>query len=209
MNARPAWLPDWAGQACAIIGAGASASRDLCERLRGRARIIVVNRSFELAPWADILYGCDAKFWKAYPAARLFAGLKLCEEKRFCREHEWLTPIDVARDGSGRLIDQLVMEPGRLGAGGSNGGFQAFNLAVQTGARPLLISGLDYCGEHWHGPHRTGNLSNPTPERLALGARILDAQAPRLKAMGIEVFNLSAVSVLAAYPKTTLEEALN
>lgn len=84
------------------------------------------------------------------------------------------------------------------------------NLAVQFGARRVVLVGFDLnvdAGIHWHGPH-PARMNNPTPGLLAKWARILDAQAPRLAALGVEVLNASLVSALAAYRKVTLEEAL-
>lgn len=103
----------------------------------------------------------------------------------------------------------LVDQPGVLGDAG-NSGFQAVNLAVQLGARRLLLIGFDMrldLGIHWHGKHGRG-LNNPTEANVAKWRRILDAAAPRLAALGVSVVNCSAVSALEAYPKMTLTEAL-
>lgn len=99
---------------------------------------------------------------------------------------------------------------GTLGAGG-NSGFQAVNLAVQTGAARVALIGFDMNlagGIHWHGRHKPG-LNNPTTQVIAGWRQDLDAMAPKLAALGVEVVNLSAQSALAAYPRMTLEEALS
>jgi len=99
---------------------------------------------------------------------------------------------------------------GLLGAGG-NSGFQAINLAVQTGAARIGLIGFDMslaAGVHWHGRHG-GGLNNPRADVIAGWRYDLDAAAPKLAALGVEVVNLSAQSALTAYRHMTLEEALS
>jgi hypothetical protein len=103
----------------------------------------------------------------------------------------------------------LVEEAGVIGWGG-NSGFHALNLAVQFGAARIVLVGYDMTlagGLHWHGRHPP-RLNNPTGKALVRWADILDAQAPLLAALGVEVVNASPVSALSAYPKVSLEEAL-
>jgi sugar phosphate isomerase/epimerase len=98
---------------------------------------------------------------------------------------------------------------GEVGWGG-NSGFQALNLAVQFGARKIVLVGFDLNldqGVHWHGPH-PGRLNNPTRDSLARWARVLDAQAPLLERLGVEVVNASPASALTKFRKVPFEEAL-
>jgi hypothetical protein len=59
--------------------------------------------------------------------------------------------------------DRVCMaQAGVIGSGG-NSGFQALNLALQFGARRVILVGFDLNlagGVHWHG--RTPRLNNPT-----------------------------------------------
>lgn len=98
---------------------------------------------------------------------------------------------------------------GVLGWGG-NGGFHALNLAVQFGAKRIVLVGYDMrcdLGLHWHGKHPTG-LNNPTPRNVERWRRVIDEAAPILAALGVTVINASPVSMLTAYPKMSLSEAL-
>lgn len=100
-------------------------------------------------------------------------------------------------------------EAGHIGYGG-NSGFQALNLALQFGARRIVLVGFDMQladGVHWHGRHAS-NLNNPSAASLARWATILDRQAPAIAAMGALVLNASADSALTAYRKVPLEDAL-
>lgn len=93
---------------------------------------------------------------------------------------------------------------------GSNGGFQALNLAIQFGAAKVVLVGYDMSiekGIHWHGRHPPG-LNNPRQASVDKWRAELDAQAPMLQQMGIEVLNASPHSRLTAYPRVPLLEAI-
>lgn len=103
----------------------------------------------------------------------------------------------------------LTDRAGVIGSGG-NSGFQAINLAVQFGATRLVLLGLDYSlarGVHWHGRHV--GLNNPSASIVPLWRARLDAQAPRLAALGVQVVNASPESTLTAFEKVDLVEVLN
>ena len=97
--------------------------------------------------------------------------------------------------------------PGWIGSG-RNSGFQALNLAIQFGANPILFLGLDMrldAGSHWHGDHPPG-LNNPNPEIVEVWRRIFAAEAPRLKARGIDVVNCSPGSALDCFEMANIED---
>lgn len=117
---------------------------------------------------------------------------------------------DVRRIEVDKKSDVLVMRPGKTGSGG-NSGFQALNLAVQWGARRVLLVGYDMridLGVHWHGPHGYG-LNNPTEHLTRRWVAALDGVAATLAGLGVEVLNCAPISALTAYRKTTLGEALS
>lgn len=94
--------------------------------------------------------------------------------------------------------------------GGGNSGFQALNLAVQFGAKRIILVGFDMRldhGVHWHGPHGKG-LNNPRDPLFASWRDALNGAAPTLAALGVEVLNASAISALTAYPIMDLREAV-
>lgn len=197
---KPAWFPDWSGQAAAIVASGGSANAADVALLRGRVRVAVVNRSWELAPWADLLYGADARFWHCYPAAREFAGLRVSADADVPKQ--WGVQTVTVRGEHAMLTET----PGTIGHGG-NSGFQAVNLVAQFGAPVLLLLGLDYRGEHWH-PAHPAPLRNPRPQSFDKWRARLDAQAARLRALGVMVINCSPTSALTAYEKMPVADAL-
>jgi hypothetical protein len=99
--------------------------------------------------------------------------------------------------------DQILLNPGRIGCGGTGGGFQALNLAVQFGSRRIVLVGYDMCIDqalNWHGGHKLG-LLNKSVGDVIRWRKMLDAQAPMLASLGVEVLNATPVSALTAYPK--------
>lgn len=201
--ARQTWWPDWKGQIVAIVASGPSAGTLDLAALEGHAKVIAVNRSHELVPFADLLYAADHEFWRANLAARDFPGLKLSQDPSAVRQFG-LHPVRVRGPRHQILTDQA----GVVGNGG-NSGFHAVNLAVQFGARRIVLIGFDLTlagGVHWHADHAH---KNPDAPALARWASILDSQAGRLSALGVEVINTSPISALTAYPVALLDDALN
>jgi hypothetical protein len=194
------WFPDWFGETCAIVASGPSVDRSAIESLKGNCRVVVINNGLTLAPWADMLYAADGKWWDANPEARSFEGLKVTPDLQASLRYKQLKLINLVT-GDEKRENRISLERGVIGRGG-NSAFQALNLCVQFGAKTIVMHGFDFCGEHWHGPHpRT--LRNPRPSSLAKWAAVLDAEAASLKMMGIEVLNASEISVLKNYQRVS------
>lgn len=198
---RPGWFPDWSGQVAAVIASGSSLAAVDLSSLRGRVRAIAINRSGERAPWADALYGADLAFWARCDGAQDFAGMRITCDAGAAKQ--WGLRLVTVEAGVHTLrLDQ----PGTLGSGG-NSAFQALNLAVQFGARRILLLGVDLCGEHWH-PAHSAPLKNPRPQTLEKWRRRFDRAAGDLRRIGADVVNCSPSSALTAYQKMTVAAAL-
>lgn len=146
-------------------------------------------------------YACDCDWWRSHPEALSLPGLKIAGDPAASRLFPALRHI-CPQPGRNEIVDT----PGRTGWGG-NSGFHALNLAVQFGARKIVLIGYDMNGEHWHGRHK-GRLRNPDAGNLRNWRAKLDAVAPQLLARGVHVVNASMGSALKAYPKMPLGEAL-
>lgn len=198
---RPTWFPDWSGQKCLIVGSGESVSREIVDRFRGVARVVVINTSYQLAPWADALYAADEKWWSFHKQAAEFEGLKIsCDRNKTSPPDVHRLAIDIARH------EIVFDEVGTIGCAGFSG-FQALNFVLYTGAKDIALSGFDFCGCHWHGKH-PGNLQQTRENTRDKWRDRLDAQSDRLNKMGVSVVNLSAVSTLQNYPKLSVDEYL-
>lgn len=202
---KPDWFPDWSGQTCAIVAGGSSVKRHEMPLLQDKVRVIAVNNAYLLAPWADVLYVADRMWWNEYSAAKEFDGIKVTPHesvaKNFdCKKVEVLSCTE--RDAHSLVFARLGII-----AHGGNSGHQALNLAVQFGAKKILLLGYDFCGDHWHGDHRQP-LKNPRQAAMDKWAERLDALAPLLSSEGTEVINCSKTSKLRNYPKQELRSAL-
>jgi len=200
---KPAWFPDWSGDACALIGSGPSARKEDIDRLRWRCRALVINTTYQLAPWADVLYACDGKWWDWHKGAVEFKGLRVTWDGPAAKRYG-LHRIDLVLDGKDENV--LSRTPGLL-ARGSNSAYQALNLALQFGARRIALLGVDFYGQRWHGAHLNGRAGQ-SQKTLARWRDIFDAAAPTIGTFAAEVVNLSAESTLTAYPKMSVDEML-
>lgn len=204
------WFPNWSRDIVVVIASGPSAKGQDIASLSNVARAIAVNRSIELAPWADVWYSGDTQFWATY-ATRPFDGLRVTVEGRMPAgvPHHTIRIADKRTQAAERAW--MLMEPrGTIGTGG-NSGFQGINLAAQFGARRIILVGFDMHlndGSHWHGDHIAG-LRNPEAELMEKWRRVLDAQANTLSEYGIDVVNVSPGSALRNFRKTTIEGAID
>lgn len=170
---------------------------------------MVVNCAWRLAPWADVLYACDGKWWRSaevgygQSALRKFHGLKITNDEPFSQEFD-VRHIKIQHES------RFIMEPGVIG-NGLNGGFQALNLALHFGARRIMLLGYDMHadnGLHFHKDHPQ-KMGNPQPAtfRRYMGS-FNDAMAS-LKEAGAEVVNCTPGSAMNLFPKMTTREALD
>jgi hypothetical protein len=174
--------------------------------LQGKLKVIAVNDSFKLAPWADVLYGCDLGWWQLHKGVPEFAGLKLTHDRSGPQHYKDLHRVEILHPVSNEL---LLDQPSHLGAGG-NGGFQAFNLIIQFGVTRIMLVGIDCSidnGPHWHGRHPVP-LTNPLESNVARWRKAFNEASGRIAALGVEVINCSPVSTVNAYPKLSVDETL-
>ena len=201
------WWQDWRGQCVAIVAAGPSANKVGVELLQNRIHVVVINESYRLCPWADVLYGCDDTWWHLRrEKLKDFKGLKLS----YKTSEAGINCVSLAKDKGGNFKYAMQYdEPGVLGSGG-NSGFQTLNLVTQFGATGVALVGFDYSdqgGVHWHGVHQHP-LRNPDNSRFFEWRKWMTQAAPDLKKKGIDVVNCSAVSTIQCFPKLTIEQTL-
>lgn len=126
-------------------------------------------------------------------------------------ESEWnIRPVRIIKDGK-KYSDRFAFgETGTVGGGG-NSGFQALNLAVQFGARRIVLIGFDMQdigGLHWYGRNRWPQANNPNEGQMKRWATSMEKAAPALTERGVEVVNASPTSALAVFAKMSVEAAL-
>jgi hypothetical protein len=189
-----------------VIGGGPSLTLQDVEYCAGRARVIAIKEAALLAPWADVLYAADAKWWRYMKGAATFNGLKFAIEQSADQPpFDWAPYPDVhvlAQTGT----EGLELDPTGLRTG-YNSGHQAVNLAVHLGASRIVLLGFDMwrgpIGQNWFGDHP---LHTPSPYPIFLQA--FGTLEEPLRMAGVEILNASRQTMLTWVPRVALAEAL-
>lgn len=202
----------WPGETFVVIGSGPSLTlRQVADiwqaRVLGRVRVIAVNTSYQAAPWADVMYACDYKFFEwhastifAKPGNFGFMGIKVTVDRKAVKTWprlKWLQGVD---------------KPGLSGECGvihygKNSGYQAVNLAYLMGAAKILLVGFDHHfprnEAHWHGDHPDKVRS--WYERWLPGWQTVAHQLPEL---GLEIINCTPGSALTVFKSGKLKKEI-
>lgn len=182
---------EWEGQTAAIFASGPSMSTVMAEQCRELRTIAINNQAMDCAPWADIIYGSDLKWWLHYwPLVSTLPGRKISVQMgQPLHGVEYLLP-------SGRVFDE---RPGYLSTG-ANSGYAALCLAAKFGAARVLLYGYDM------GPRNGRCRRHDYPAKLNSMPRFADwlprfaRLAPELKKRGVDVINCTPGSSLACFP---------
>lgn len=187
------------------IGSGPSLTQEDVEYTRDRVdATVVVNDNHRMAPWADVLYACDEKWWRYYKGVPEFHGLKfgLAGPAGWEQAEAWGVQILQNRGERGLSADPTGIYHGK------NSGYQAMNVAGLLGAARILLLGYDMQtkgGKHWFGAHPKHLQANTRFDELIEDFALV---APLYEQAGIEVINCSRETALACFPRMTIQEAL-
>jgi hypothetical protein len=184
------------GGTMAVLASGPSMSQELADQVHAAGvPAIAVNTTFRLAPWAWMLYGADAAWWQNTPGALEFRGQKLsCEQVR-----------GIPRIGQAGRVGYT--DDPALVYTFSNSGAQAIQIAAKSGARRILLLGMDMSGGHWHGEH-PAPLRRTDPDLYPVWRGHMAVLAKALADRGVEVLNCSPESALECWPKVSLEDVV-
>ena len=186
----------WPGATVAILASGPSMNQAVADRVRAAGLpAIAINDTYQLAPWADMLYAADEAWWNRYPEALAFAGLKVS-----------VGTIKGVLRLQNTGVSGFDPDPACVRTG-SNSGYQALHIAVHAGARRILLCGMNMAGRHWFGGHPQGlaNTSDALYERFRRNFGLL---APVLKAMDVDVVNVTPFSMLTCFRTAELADEL-
>ncbi len=196
MNTAPRLWPE---STIVCLASGPSLTQADVDFCRGKARVIAIKDTIRLAPWADVLYACDAKWWRHHAKTLTFTGPRYALESA---ASTWATVLQQTGDYG------LETAPTGLRTG-RNSGYQAINLAVHLGAKLIALLGYDmqmkgpreyfFAGDHPY-PHRR----SPFADFL----RLFDTIVAPLQALGVRVVNCTRTTALKAFPCQTLEGVL-
>jgi hypothetical protein len=207
--------PEWVGETAVIIASGPSLTRAQVDFAKGKCRAIAVNNSGidtecdgvlvpAMAPWADVLYAADAKWWRCYhERAMKFAGRKVTIKPTL----PWPDLYCLEQSLEHASFDP---RPTHLVSGG-NSGYQAIHLAVHFGVKRILLLGFDMRDgrnrrRHWFGSH-PGKLNSRG--NYSGWIRAMEKFAKVLSARKVEVINCTPDTALRCFRRTSIESALH
>jgi hypothetical protein len=186
--------PDWAGRTVVCLASGPSLTAEDTEKVRAAGHpVIVTNTTFRLAPWADVLFGMDMKWWQIHhkEVESVFTGRKVSTShaaKAYGAESLAQCPWfpRVLNSGEGAIMFALVGKPARV---------------VLLGYDSQTTGGMT----HWHGSHPKGlgdaGSLKRWPKQFANTAR-------NAKQHGIAIENATRQTALTCFPRVELEAAL-
>lgn len=179
------------------LGSGPSITQEDVDYVRGKAKVICVNDTYRLAPWADYLYACDAKWWEHHigDVGRLFQGELFTIQSSAVNRYGLQWKPDAAKPGLGKDCIHH----------GKNSGYQAVNLAYLLGATRVLLLGYDMQKlngqRHFFGEHPEGPMRQDSPYTEFIEAfKTIDTD--------MEIINCSRQTALTCFPSRPLRGCL-
>lgn len=217
----PSWPQDrfsyvqraWEGDTVVCIATGPSLTEEQVARTKGprrdaggrRVRVAVVNDAYQRAPWADLHYFADHKWWDWHKGKAEFQAF----QGERCTIWGTGNQIDDARIHFLRNAggDGISTKPGMISTG-THSGHQIINIVALAGVSTILLLGYDARrgaqGEH----HYFGQHPDKTEAPYAHMRQSARSAAPVLKALGIRVVNCTPGSAIDAFERGTLESLL-
>jgi hypothetical protein len=193
----------WPGGTVACLATGPSLTRADVDIVRGKVDgVIAISDAIDWAPWADVLYSCDGRWWTWRDGMPAYAGLKYAlkdDTKKFAK-YGVRTLGHTGRHG-------LELKPGAI-RDGANSGYQAINLAVHFGATRILLLGYDMQpgpkgADHYFGKHPDGSKPN-----YGICLDVFPTIAKPLAEAGVTVINCTRKTALTCFPRMSVESAL-
>ena len=186
----------------AIVAPGSSLTYDSCNLLRTSESIFVITigDAWRKAPWAAMLYHCDAKWWEYYNGVPQFTGAKVSYERSGCKDVKHLLTSKMQRG--------IDLTPSTVVSAGFSG-YQAINLAAHYRPKQLILLGYDMrthdghhniIGEHPRAIRKPHNYSAWIEKSKTLVKPLAD--------LGIVVYNCTIDSALDCFPKRRLEDVI-
>jgi hypothetical protein len=176
----------FSGRTVVCIASGPSLTVDDCQAVQASGLpVIVINSSWRLAPFADVLLAGDGAWWDANAAEVTIPAHKVCCGQAAARKHriEYFRPVRSQW----------------------NSGMASIWYAQDNGADRVILLGFDCKApngkRHWHGDHP--KTKNPSLSMITGWAKNF-ARMP----VKIPVVNASRDTAITRWPLVPLEQAL-
>lgn len=194
-----------------IVGTSPSLSGFNFERLRPFHVLAVKAAIFDI-PFADAGFGLD---WPRYLEWKeRFASVPFPVYWAISEDRDKTVEVPVLSSNIIliRRLDPIALSsnPEFINAGGTSG-FAALNLALLKRATKIILLGYDYCSNkndwHYNEHHYEKRRSQNSP-CWKVWAGYYDRIKGNLEELGINVVNASPKSWIEAFPKRTIDDAL-
>ena len=203
---------DFGPRGVVVAGSGPSLTPEVAAACAGLP-VIAVNDAYRLLPGAMALYACDADWWRVHDGCPDFAGEKWSSHTvdRNGRDNDKIQNRVAERYGlrlvEGRDGEGFSFEPNVIHYG-SNSGFQAVNLALQFGARRVVLVGFDMRlvdgARHFFGDHPAPLRNGGSYTNFIRAFRGAAATLPA----NVEIVNATPGSALKCFPMMALKDAI-
>lgn len=203
----------WPDETVAVIGGGPSLTQQQVDACRGKCRVIAINDALRLAPWADIHYFCDQKWWEWHHEKdwyQAFHGLRVTlENETLVAREPALKSLRNWNNHNGSREMPVVSDNASGVITGANSGYQCVNLGMHLGARRIVLLGIDMRNitvdgqekDHWFGRHPVPNAQS-IYHQMILEYRKLPVE---LAKRDVEVINCSPGSALDCFRMEDIE----
>jgi len=161
-----------------------------------------------MIPWADVLYGCDQRWWDKHQHCENFLGEKWSSHAGGSHADQKIETADKYGLNlvSGEAASGFSTDPNKIHYG-DNSGFQSLNLAILFGSPYIVMCGFDMRHvdgkAHFFGNH-TGDLFQRR-EYEGFVKKFDKAPAPE----GVKIINATPDSAVKCYPMMDFEEAVD
>jgi hypothetical protein len=153
---------------------------------------VAVNHAWTIAPWCDVLYAGDARYWRAHHEDIEKAGIKA---KKYSKSAN-------AQKKYGAVATKSRMK------GDYNSGQMAIEHALKHSPDLIVLLGFDVSlddGLHFHGPHK--KTPNPNPKRISKWIEQFE-RIPKNYDIG-NIINCSRKTSLTMFKREPLEDVIN
>jgi hypothetical protein len=180
------------------LATGPSLTQADVDAVRGKVDgVIAISDAIDLAPWADVLYSCDGRWWQWREGMPSYQGLKYGLKDDTAK---WASHGVRRLKHTGRVGLDVTPDAIRDGA---NSGYQAINLAVHFGATRIVLLGYDMRGDHFFGSHPDKSKPN-----FSLCLSTFPTLLKPLAEAGVEVINCTRKTAITCFKQASLESVL-
>ena len=197
------WTPPrmWPGATVYVIGGGPSLKNLDLDFTRNR-RTIVTNNAYKLAPWAEILFFMDHKWYQQHAGwLELFTGIKvhIADGSKNNHKLKWMQ----------RGSKTMLSHQRNIINHGNNSGYCAVHLAYLLGAAKIILVGFDMKlvdnEQNFHNDHQRKMRDNIYEAEYI---PVFDTIRQPLQKKGVTLLNMTENSGLKNIPFISLERAI-